>query len=114
MVERVARLMCRRDAIRNNSRLSTRELLDQYIDALWPAFTDDARAVIAAAREPTTEMIQAGCDALKGVSPEAFMAAELSSDRQALAKLKQPIRWRAMVDKALGSGAPDKPAKALL
>lgn len=60
-----------------------------------------ARAAIAAMREPTEAVIWAGCMALRDVPRSEFMAAELSGDRHATAKMKMPLRWRAMVDEAL-------------
>lgn len=60
-----------------------------------------ARVVLAAIREPTEAMIWAGCVALRDVPPSEFMAAELSGDRHATAKMKMPLRWRAMIDEVL-------------
>lgn len=65
-----------------------------------------ARSAIEALREPTPGMIDAACHSLEAVPKDDFMAASLSPDRWAMAKLKAPIRWRAMIDAASAEGGP--------
>ena len=75
MVEKVARAM----AERNND-------YDEEGRLQWPAYVDDARAAIAAMREPTDAMVDAGWQ---------------TSDDVVWMALKEA--WPAMVDAALTS-----------
>jgi len=74
----------------------------------WEALSEDwkdayrkmARAAVEAMRDPTEQMVIAGCRALNGAADE-LMGAHLSGDRHALARTKMRIRHRAMMDEAL-------------
>lgn len=63
-------------------------------------YDEAARAAIEAMREPTEEVIAAGCMALD-MNREAMMAAELAGGNIAKARGKMLIRWNAMLDAAL-------------
>lgn len=60
-----------------------------------------SRAVLDTMSEPTDAMLEAGCKAIGRHSAPALMAAELSGDRHAVARLKMAARWKAMVIEAL-------------
>ena len=76
MIERVARALCRHEGLPENTRLDGRPM--------WADFVPEARAAIAAMREPTKAMIAAGLryDILSG------------ADRM----------WPDMIDAALDAG----------
>jgi hypothetical protein len=91
MVERVARAIAGRRAVR---------LIDTYgIDEghlknfiVLPVDIEDARAAIAAMREPTAKMVDAGCDEEKvGYAPDGAPADDV---------------WRVMIDAALAEDNP--------
>ena len=78
MVEKVARALAER-----NNDYCERGLLQ------WPAYEDDARAAIAALREPTPEMVDAGLYEVN------FIETNSTHVRNA---------WGAMIDAALTRG----------
>lgn len=59
-----------------------------------------ARAAIQAMREPTEDVVIAGCTALAAIRAE-LIAVEISGNNNSIARLKMRTRWRAMIDKAL-------------
>jgi hypothetical protein len=64
LIERVARLLCRQDAFRNNGAIGSRAQLDNHVDHLWPTFRGEALGAIlvmlTAIREPSETMQLAG------------------------------------------------------
>lgn len=58
-----------------------------YVDRAWPKYASDARAVIAAMREPTEGMCR------------AYVHAE---QREMAYGMEPKDAWRAMIDEALG------------
>ena len=84
MVERVARAIA--DAVYDAIKAALFETRENYVDQNWPKFATDARAAIAAMREPTEAMAARGYDMYdpehdSGPGPDEF--------------------WRAMIDEAL-------------
>ena len=57
--------------------------------------------VYATLREPTEEMLLAGCLAISKLPKSVLMEAELSGDKHAMARLKMKARWIAMIEAAL-------------
>jgi hypothetical protein len=45
-VEKMARLLCRLDAFRNNGRIRNRAEMDYHVDNLWEVFKEDAAIVL--------------------------------------------------------------------
>lgn len=83
MVKRVARLLCRLDAFRNNGKIGNRNEMDHHVEHLWPVFEADARSVIKAMRE------ESEAAALAGANEAQIRIADAK------------ICWRAMIDQAL-------------
>lgn len=69
--------------------------------SLFAEFEKAARRAIEAMRDPTDQMLEAGCRALAKVPPVTFMALQLGGSNVAIAKEKMTQRWRAMIDEAL-------------
>ncbi len=82
MVERVARALCRHYGV-DPDEVHGSPIIDRW----WEAYCDDARAAIAAMREPTEVMIAEGDD----VSPTEIYPHEKASR----------LRYQAMIDAAL-------------
>ena len=83
MVERVARAICLAHAIDSGY---SRGCAEASVDVEWKAWVVEARAAIAAMREPTEEMVDAGWQ---------------TSDDVVWMALKEA--WPAMIDAALTS-----------
>lgn len=77
MIERVAKALCRVSAESYRA-----DDVDGFVDRNWMPWTTHSRAAIAAMREPTEEMVIAGC------------RHENMGDMSG--------RWQAMIDVALG------------
>jgi hypothetical protein len=79
MVERVARALCAEDGTNPDD-------LDSQGQIWWRCYIDDARAAIAAMREPTLDMEVAGT--------EQWLCEAAMEDRS-------KANWQAMIDSAL-------------
>jgi hypothetical protein len=91
MIERMARALC--------EKRMTPPIYPQEVDQDWPLFADDARAVLAAMREPPMEIVQAGFDAEATANPYKTQPHHVV-----------PAIWQAMIDAALAeNSAPASP-----
>lgn len=94
MKERVARAICRQTLIDLNSVFGCWQsdaALDAQVEAKWREYEREAAAAIAAMREPTEEMLEAG-----------RRANELTdSNKLGLRYVSPDGAWRAMIDEAM-------------
>lgn len=78
MVERLARLLCRRIRVIQGFEATTvvgvPYTLDDEVENAWDLFVPEARAVFEIMREPTMAMIQAGFDAVWEPCTKAHIA----------------------------------------
>lgn len=102
MVEKVARAICRVQGRDPNSPVAwsaatvgakeagVSRIIDQPSYPRWHEFKAEARAAIAAMREPTEAMEIAGCDAFSR-----------KFDDPGVAAVSPEVAWRAMIDAAM-------------
>ena len=90
MIERVARVIARASALDDGKEPATAE---DFTDAVWEDFVPAARAILAAMREPTEPMIDAG------------YKTDHASGLEGRADIGPRLAWSAMIDAALSEDA---------
>lgn len=98
MIERVARALCRVNNLESRSRAGINVMYDSdwlhYENASWKNHENEARAAIAAMRDPTEAVVTAGL-ANVDASSDLVTLGYIDGDDLTPA-------WRAMIDAALG------------